>query len=336
MILTTLTLGEIHSQLGGDLIGDSSQVIRAILPLESAGPDAISFLSNPKYRKQLTNSKAACVVVGVSARELAIARGAAIVTKDPYLYYARLSQIWKKKQTIGQTVAGIHPQAFVHPQAIVHPTASIGAFSVVEEGAIIGAYTVLKSRVTVSYGCQIGEYCILHPGAVIGADGFGFALNRDPNSLEWVKIEQLGAVRIGNHVEIGANTCVDRGALGDTVIADGVKLDNLIQIGHNAQIGKHSAMAACVGIAGSAKIGAHCTVAGASNVAGHLEVVDHVHVSAVSTVIKSITVPGQYTGFFPIDEHLNWEKNAVALKKLSHLQEQVKILEQRINEVSQS
>ncbi len=336
MILTTYTLGEIHEQLGGELIGDPQLLISSILPLESAGPDSISFLSNPKYRKQLQTCKAACVIVGESARELAVARGAAIITKDPYLYYAKLSQIWKKKQTFGQAAAGVHVQAYVHPTAIVHPTASIGPFSVVEEGATIGAYTVLKSRVTVSYGCHIGDHCILHPGVVIGADGFGFALNRDPNSLEWVKIEQLGAVRIGNNVEIGANTCVDRGALGDTVIADGVKLDNLIQIGHNAQIGKNSAMAACVGIAGSAKIGAYCTIAGASNVAGHLEVADHVHVSAVSTVIKSIPVPGQYTGFFPIDTHINWEKNAVALKKLSHLQEQVKLLEQRINEVSQS
>ena len=336
MILTTLTLGEIQEQLGGDLIGDPQLVISSILPLESAGPDSISFLSNPKYRKQLYMCKAACVIVGESAREQAVARGATIVTKDPYLYYAKLSQIWKKKQTVGHIASGVHPQAYVHPNAIIHPTASIGAFSVVEEGASIGAFTVLKSRVTVSYGCHIGDHCILHPGVVVGADGFGFALNRDPKSLEWVKIEQLGAVRIGNNVEIGANTCVDRGALGDTVIADGVKLDNLIQIGHNAQIGKNSAMAACVGIAGSAKIGAYCTVAGASNVAGHLEVADHVHISAVSTVIKSIPVPGQYTGFFPIDTHVNWEKNAVALKKLNHLQEQVKILEQRINEDSQS
>lgn len=336
MTLTTITLAEIQALLGGELIGDAHQVISAIAPLESAGPGSISFLSNPKYRKQLANCKAACVIVGESAREYALARGAAIITPDPYLYYAKLSQIWKKRQKSGQNYPGIHPQAFVHPSAKVHPTASIGPFSVVEEGAVIGAYTVLKSRVTVSFDCVIGDYCILHPGVVIGADGFGFALNRDPNSLEWVKIEQLGAVRIGNHVEIGANTCVDRGALADTIISDGVKLDNLIQIGHNAQIGKHSAMAACVGIAGSAKIGAHCTVAGASNVAGHLEVADHVHISAVSTVIKSISVPGQYTGFFPLDQHLNWEKNAVALKKLSHLQEQVKLLEQRINEVSQS
>ena len=173
--------------------------------------------------------------------------------------------------------------------------------------------------------CHIGEGCILHSGVVIGADGFGFA--PDKATGEWVKIEQLGAVRIGNHVEIGANTCIDRGALEDTVIEDGVKLDNLIQIGHNVHIGKHTALAGCVGVAGSAKIGAHCTVGGGSVVLGHLSLADHVHISAASVVTRSINKAGNYTGIFPLDDNQSWEKNAVTLKQLHSLRDRIKQLE---------
>jgi UDP-3-O-[3-hydroxymyristoyl] glucosamine N-acyltransferase len=172
----------------------------------------------------------------------------------------------------------------------------------------------------------ISERVILHSGVVIGADGFGFA--KDPQG--WVKIEQLGAVRIAQDVEIGANSCVDRGALEDTVIEQGVKLDNLVQIAHNVHIGEHTAMAACVGVAGSAKIGKHCTVGGAAVVLGHLSVADHVHISAASVVTKSISKPGHYTGFFPIDENANWEKNAVTLKQLHRMRERVRALEQAL------
>ena len=187
----------------------------------------------------------------------------------------------------------------------------------------IGAGSRLKSRVTVSEGCTLGERCLLHPGVVIGADGFGFA----PNAGVWEKIEQLGVVRIGNDVEIGANTCVDRGALGDTVIEDGVKLDNLVQIGHNVRIGQHSALAGCVGVAGSARIGAHCTLGGGAIVLGHLELADHVHISAASVVTRSVLVPGHYTGLFPLDSNAAWEKNAAALKQLKQLRERLRTLE---------
>ena len=191
---------------------------------------------------------------------------------------------------------------------------------------MIGAQTVLKSRVTLGERCVVGERCIIHPGVVIGADGFGFA----PNAGAWEKIEQLGAVRIGNDVEIGANTCIDRGALQDTVIEDGVKLDNLIQIAHNVHIGEHTAMAGCAGVAGSATIGAHCTVGGSGNVLGHLTLADGVHISAGSMVMRSISKPGLYTGIFPIDDNASWEKNAATLKQLASLRDRIRALEAQL------
>jgi UDP-3-O-[3-hydroxymyristoyl] glucosamine N-acyltransferase len=177
--------------------------------------------------------------------------------------------------------------------------------------------------VTVGEGCVLGDRCIVHAGVVIGADGFGFA----PNGDSWEKIEQLGAVRIGNDVEIGANTCIDRGALEDTVIEDGVKLDNLIQIGHNVRIGRNTAMAGCVGVAGSATIGSHCPVGGGAIILGHLTVGSHVNISAGTLVSKSIAKPGHYTGIFPVDENANWERNAASLKQLYSLRDRIKTLE---------
>jgi UDP-3-O-[3-hydroxymyristoyl] glucosamine N-acyltransferase len=233
-----------------------------------------------------------------------------------------LTQLWKKQHQLPGGVR-LHPSAVIDPHAFVDPTAEVGPLCVVERGARIGAATVLKSRVTVGENCIVGERCILHSGVVLGADGFGFA----PNEGRWEKIEQLGAVRIGNDVEIGANTCIDRGALLDTVISDGVKLDNLIQIGHNVQIGAHTAMAGCSAVAGSAVIGAHCTIGGAANVLGHLTLADHVNISATSMVTRSIHKPGHYTGFFPIDENAAWEKNAATLKQLYSLRERIKALE---------
>lgn len=317
-----LRLGSIVDALGGELHGVPATVIDGLAPLESATPGALSFLSHPKYQSQLAASQAACVIVGESMREAALLRGACIVTADPYLYFARVTQLWKREHAAmpGQR---IHPSAVIDPQAWIDPAASIGALCVVERGARIGAGTVLKSRVTVSENCTLGERCIVHPGAVIGADGFGFA----PNAGAWEKIEQLGAVRIGNDVEIGANTCIDRGALNDTVIGDGVKLDNLVQIGHNVRIGAHTALAGCAGVAGSAVIGEHCTVGGGAIVLGHLKVADHVHISAASVVTRSILKPGHYTGMFPIDDNVAWEKNAATLKQLHSLRERLKALE---------
>ena len=322
----SLRLGHIVDALGGSLEGGTGDtLISRIAPLEVAGPGDLSFLSNPRYQQQLAASRAACVIVAPAMREAALARGACIVADNPYVYFARATQLWRQHNAPA-VQGGVHPSAVVDPSAHVDATATVGPLCVVERGAHIGAGTVLKSRVTVGEGCRIGARCILHSGVVIGADGFGFA----PDRGQWVKIEQLGAVHIGDDVEIGANTCVDRGALLDTVIEDGVKLDNLIQVGHNVRIGKHSAMAGCVGIAGSATIGAHCTVGGGAIVLGHLELADNVHISAATVVTRSLTQPGQYTGMFPIDDNARWEKNAATLKQLHSLRERIKALEQAL------
>jgi len=318
----SLRLGEIVEALGGCLHGDAELRIERLAPLETAGPSALSFLSNPRYQQQLAASQAACVIVGPAMADAARARGACVVAEDPYVYFARATQLWKHRTAPPQQ-AGIHPSAVVSTDAQVHATACVGPLCVVERGASVGAGTVLHPHVTVGENCHIGERCILHSGAVIGADGFGFASERG----SWVKIEQLGAVRIGDDVEIGANTCIDRGALDDTVIEDGVKIDNLVQIGHNVRVGRHSAMAGCVGVAGSAQIGEHCTFGGGAIVLGHLSVANHVHVSAATVVTRSLTRPGQYTGMFPIDDNARWEKNAATLKQLHSLRERIKALE---------
>jgi UDP-3-O-[3-hydroxymyristoyl] glucosamine N-acyltransferase len=319
-----LRLGQIVDALGGSLEGASADTqIQRIAPLETAGEGDLAFLNNPRYQSQLAASRAACVIVAPAMRAAALARGACIVTDDPYAYFARVTQLWVRAQ--GQApVPGIHASAVVDAQARVHPTATIGPLCVVERGAVIGAHTVLKSRVTVGERCRVGARCLVHPGVVIGADGFGFARQRG----EWIKIEQLGAVRIGDDVEIGANTCIDRGALEDTVIEDGVKLDNLIQIAHNVHIGRHTAMAGCSAVAGSTRIGAHCTIAGAASIVGHLQLADNVHVSTNTVVTHSIARPGQYTGVFPMDENSKWEKNAATLRQLYKLRERIKALEQ--------
>jgi UDP-3-O-[3-hydroxymyristoyl] glucosamine N-acyltransferase len=319
-----LQLGAIVDALGGELHGDATLTVQRLSSLQNASADALAFLSHPKYRKDLATSRAGCVIVSPAVQEEATVRGACIVTPDPYLYFARLTQFWKAQHARPDAVR-VHPSAVIDPDATVDGTARIGAFCVVERGARIGAGTVLKSRVTVGEDCVVGDRCLLHPGVVIGADGFGFA----PYQGGWVKIEQLGAVRIGDDVEIGANTCIDRGALEDTVIEDGVKLDNLIQIGHNVRVGRHTAMAGCVGVAGSAVIGAHCTVGGGAIVLGHLTLADGVHISAATVVTRSIHQPGQYTGMFPIDDNATWERNAATLKQLHRLRDRLKALEKQ-------
>ncbi|MDP3135499.1 MAG: UDP-3-O-(3-hydroxymyristoyl)glucosamine N-acyltransferase [Burkholderiaceae bacterium] len=321
-----LRLGTIVEALGGELHGDPDFLVQTLAPLHAAAPDSLSFLSNPRYQQQLADSVAGCVVVAPQFAAQATARqagqGRCIVSEQPYLYFARLTQLWKRTQSpAGGT--RIHASAVIDGAAFVDASASIGPLCVVERGARIGAGTVLKGRVTVGEDCVIGARCIVHAGAVIGADGFGFA----PDAGRWVKIEQLGAVRIGDDVEIGANTCIDRGALHDTVIEDGVKLDNLVQIGHNVHIGAHSALAGCAGVAGSARIGAHCTIGGGAVVLGHLTLADHVNISAASVVTRSIHKPGHYTGLFPIDDNAVWEKNAATLKQLSRLRDRVKQIE---------
>ena len=340
--MADVALGEISDRLGGELIGDAATRIAVIGPLDSATPSTISFLANPQYARQLASSQAGCVIVAPAYREAALARGATIVTPDPYLYFARLTQWWAER-TRPARVAGVHATAQVDATADVAADATIGPFAVIESGASIGAGvsvgahsfvgrdcrigagTRLGPRVTLMFDTLLGERCIVHPGAVLGSDGFGFA----PNRGAWEKIEQLGRVRIGDDVEIGANTCIDRGATGDTVIGEGVKIDNQVQIGHNVQIGAHTAIAGCVGIAGSAIIGAHCMLGGGAGVNGHVKIADYVVVGGATQISRSIVKAGFYSGSFPFDDNASWEKNAATLRNLHALRERVKALEKK-------
>ncbi|MEH3086767.1 MAG: UDP-3-O-(3-hydroxymyristoyl)glucosamine N-acyltransferase [Xylophilus ampelinus] len=326
MPAAAVRLDAVVAALGGELVGDGATLIDGIAPIEASTPSSLSFLSNPLYQSQLASSAAACVIVSPAMRAAAVARGACIVTDDPYLYFARLTQWWRRASGRGPA-PGIHPSAVVDPGAEVHPTATVGPLCVVERGARIGEGSWLKSRVTLGEDCHIGARCIVHAGVSIGADGFGFAMDAERH---WEKIEQLGGVRIGDDVEIGANTCIDRGALGDTTIGRGVKIDNLVQIGHNVRIGDHSIIAGCVGIAGSAVIGRHCILSGGSAVLGHLTLADHVRLSARTMATRSIAKAGHYTGFYPLDDNAKWEKNAAVLKQLHGLRDRVRSLERSL------
>ncbi len=331
-----IRLGQIVQALGGQLHGDANALIEGVASLKQATASDISFVSNQKYEQQLSQSQAGCVIVSPRLAAVALARGACILTEQPYLYFALLTQLWKRQHTLNGAVhVHIHPSAIVDPTASIDPSAVIGPLCVVERYARIGANTILNSRVTVGENCVVGAHCILHSGVVIGADGFGFApkLSDDAQmgaTRTWVKIEQLGAVQIGNHVEIGANTCVDRGALQDTIIEEGVKLDNLIQIGHNVRIGKHTVIAASTAVAGSSEIGAFCTIGGSVSIAGHLTLADHVEISGASVVTHSVHKPGVYTGLFPLDDNAAWSKNAATLKQLFGLRERIRMLEKKL------
>ncbi len=332
----------LSEQLGGELLGNGAQAITRIGGLASADAQTVSFLANPRYGAQLEQTQAGCVIVAPAMREAAARCPSAVVCADPYLAFARLTQWWAA-QTRPRPAPGIHRSAVIEAGAQVHPTAHVGALAyvgpgaqigahavvdmhaVVEAGAQVGEATVLRARTVLGAGCVIGARGIVHSGAVIGADGFGFA----PEAGRWTKIEQLGGVHIGDDVEIGANTCIDRGALEDTVLEDGVKLDNLVQIAHNVHVGAHTAMAGCVGVAGSARIGRHCTIGGGAIVLGHLELVDHVHVSAATVISRSIHKPGQYSGVFPFDDNASWEKNAATLRQLHALRDRLRALEKK-------
>ncbi len=340
------TVADLIAALGGDLVGAPETLIQRIAPLENADAQSISFLANPRYQSQLASTRAACVIVAPALAEAAAARGAAIVTPDPYLYFARLSQWWASRLR-PQAAARIHPSALIDPAAQIGADvdigplvvveagariaagARIGALSIIERNARVGEGSRLAPRVTLGFDCHVGARCLIHSGVVIGADGFGFAPSKTAEGSRWEKIEQLGAVHIADDVEIGANSCIDRGALGDTVIEQGVKLDNLIQIGHNVRIGAHTAMAGCVGVAGSASIGAHCTIGGGAIILGHLSLADHVHVSAATVVTRTIAKPGQYSGVFPFDDNASWEKNAATLRQLHALRDRVRQLEKK-------
>ena len=338
-------LGKLVERLGGRLTGVAETEVSGIAPLDAADASHITFLSNPKLRTQAAQTKAAALILSESDEPVISATytGARIVTDNPYAYFARTAQFFAELQAI-PVVPGVHPSATVHPDAQVASTAFIGpqvtvdALAQIGEGAVIdagcfvgrgariGAGTHFYANVNFHAGCEIGQRGIVHSGAVIGADGFGFARE---NGV-YIKIPQTGRVVIGDDVEIGANTTIDRGALADTVIEDGVKLDNQIQIGHNCHIGAHTAMAGCVGVAGSAKIGKFCTFGGAAMVLGHLTIVDNVHISSGSLVSRSIMEPGQYTGFYPLAKNAEWEKSAAIVRNLGTMREKIRDLEKII------
>ena len=301
-----LTLGQIVARLGGRVAGNADVVIRQVNSLEGAGAGQISFFTGKRHRDKLAGTRAAAVILGPDAEaDTALPR---IVADNPYAYFARVSQLFNPLVT---QAPGVHPSAVVAKSAQLGAHVSIGAGCVVGEDVVLGEDSCLYPRVVIYAKCTLGKRVIVHAGAVIGADGFGIA----DDSGQWVKIPQIGAVRIGDDVEIGANSTIDRGALDDTVIEEGVKLDNQVQIGHNTRVGAHTAIAGCVGIAGSADIGRHCTFGGAAMILGHLKIVDHVNISAGSFVSRSILKPGTYTGIYPIDEHDSWARAAAWLRR---------------------
>ena len=301
-----LSLGQIVQRLGGRVAGDPNTLVHQVASLERADTGQISFFTGRRYRAQLGATRAAAVVLGPDAEgETRLPR---IVADNPYAYFARLSQLFNP---LVVQEPGVHPSAIVASGAKLGERVSIGAGCVIGEGVTIGNESTLYPRVVVYPRCTIGARVIIHAGAVIGADGFGIAEERG----RWVKIPQIGAVRIGDDVEIGANTTIDRGAIDDTVLEEGVKLDNQIQVGHNVRIGAHTAVAGCAGIAGSADIGRQCTIGGAAVILGHLRIVDHVNVSAGTLVSRSILKPGTYTGVYPFAEHSSWARAAAELRR---------------------
>jgi len=333
-----LRLSHIVARLGGELVGDDAE-IRQVATLEAAKPDELAFLANPKYRKQLDDTQAAAVVLGQQSRDLTLRPR--IVAANPYLYFAQVSALLNPPHV---PAAGVHPTAWVAPDACLAPGVSIGPHASVGQGARLGANVVIEAgcrvgdgveigddsrlfpSVVIYHDCLLGQRVVVHANAVIGSDGFGNAWTGEG----WYKIPQIGRVRIGNDVEIGASTTIDRGALGDTVIEDGVRLDNQIQIAHNVHIGRHTAMAGCVGVAGSTRIGAYCTFGGSAMILGHLEIADRVNIMAGTLIGKSILKAGTYVGQYPVQSHEDWLANASHLRRLDAMAKRLKELERKV------
>ncbi|MCB1887022.1 MAG: UDP-3-O-(3-hydroxymyristoyl)glucosamine N-acyltransferase [Rhodocyclaceae bacterium] len=336
-------LTEIVATLGGELIGDGAVAVERVATLENAGPDAIGFLANPRYKSQVAASRAGAIIL--SPKLVDITDVPRIVADDPYLYFARLAQLLNPPPAASGVVAAtaavesplpsgteVGPGAWIGPEVSIGRDVIIGAGCHVGAGVTIGDGTRLYPGVSIYPGCQVGARCILHSGVVIGADGFGFARSAEK---EWVKIPQTGRVVIGDDVEVGANTSIDRGAIDDTVIEDGVKLDNQIQIGHNVRIGRHSIVAAAAAIAGSTHIGERCMIGGMVGIVGHLEIADDVVVSGGTVVAKSLRKPGMYTSIPPLQPHADWVRNFSHIRHLDAMADKIRALEHRISELEE-
>ncbi len=336
------TLGEIAAVAGARLQAcDAATIISGVVPLHRAEPGQISFLTDPRYRSFLATTRATAVILSPEdARDCPVP---ALVAANPQVAYARAAMLFEPAT---ESRRGVHPTAWVSPTATIAADAWIGPHCSVEAGAmiesgvtvgpgcvigeqaIIGEGSRLVARVTICHRVRLGCRVVAHPGAVIGSDGFGLALDCDGR---WLKVPQLGSVVIGDDVEIGANTTIDRGALEDTVIEEGVKLDNQIQVAHNVRIGAHSAFAGCVGIAGSARIGRHCMVGGGVGIAGHLEIADRVQITGMSLVAQSITQPGIYSSGLTVEPNRLWNKISARLRRLDELFRRLAALEKKID-----
>lgn len=343
MTALVFSLGQLAERLGATLRGAEDTRITGLATLHEAGPDQLSFLANPQYRKYLADSKAGAVLL--TAADAEGFAGAALIVPNPYLAYAELSHLFDRKP---RAAAGVHATAVVAEDAVIDASASVGAYAVIESGAqisagvtigahcFIGARTVigeggwLAPRVTLYHDVHIGKRVVIQSGAVIGGEGFGFANEKGV----WQKIAQIGGVTLGDDVEVGSNTTIDRGALADTIIGNGVKLDNQIMIAHNVQVGDHTAMAACVGISGSTKIGKHCMLAGGVGLVGHIEICDGVFVTGMTMVTRSITEPGSYSSGTAMQTAADWRKSAARFRNLDDMARRLQQLEKRLAAVT--
>jgi len=330
------TLGELAKQLDLVLTGNARTPVSGLASLTEAGPDELSFLSSEVHLPRLSSTRAAAVILHPEhAVDCPVNK---LLAEDPYLAFARASRLFDRAP-VG--ASGVHPGAWVAADASVHPQAAVGAGAVVEAGAVVaeravlgagvylghdahvGADSRLYANAVVYHNVRIGKRCRVHAQAVLGADGFGFA--RGPGG--WEKIHQLGGLRIGDDVEIGAGTTIDRGTLEDTVIEDGVIIDNLVQVAHNCRIGRGTAIAGCSGIAGSSIIGADCTLAGGTGVVGHIEICDNVHITGMTMVTRSITEPGSYSSGTPMTATREWKRSAVRFSQLDEMHRRLVSLE---------
>ena len=339
---------EIAEQLGGELIGQPDLQIDRIGTLTSATPSTISFLSNPRYQAQLAQTQAGCVIVAPESRDGAAARPSAVITPDPYLYFARLTQWWARRTRV-QPLAGVHASAVVDGAASVAASACIGPGAVIEAGALVGEHAVIgafgfvgagasvgaqsrfAARVTLNAGCRVGERCIVHSGVVIGADGFGFAMIGG----RYEKFPQIGAVNIANDVEIGANSCIDRATLGVTTIGEGSKLDNLVHIAHNCQIGKHVVIAAQTGFAGGVVIEDYAVIGGQVGIGDKARVESHAVLGSGAGVLTSkIVRAGEVMWGTPARPLRQYLTQLASLSRVPELRKQVRELERKLRELS--